>query len=107
MKNKYLNFIIGTLFFPTIILAESTFASLATIVVMLINRLSILVMGLALLFFAIGIVRFISTSGDDKSREQGKQLMVWGIIALASMVAVWGLVNIITATFLGCALGSC
>ena len=34
--------------------------------------------------------------GEDK--ETGKQIMIWGIIALFVMVSVWGLVNVLSNT---------
>ncbi|MBP9760377.1 MAG: hypothetical protein KBD24_03345 [Candidatus Pacebacteria bacterium] len=59
------------------------------------------IMVLAVLSFIVGVIRFMYTSGDDKSRQQGKNLMIWGTIALAVMVSVWGLVMIIKTTFFG------
>jgi len=94
-------YIFPVLTFLPVITYARTVKTVAQTFVDLLNRMSILVMGFALFFFVIGIVRFIATSGDDKSREQGKQLMFWGVIALAAMVAVWGLVNIIKVTFFG------
>jgi len=55
---------------------------------------------LALLFFLWGLVMFIKNSGDSAAREEGKQKMFWGVVALFVMVSVWGLV-----TFLGKTLG--
>jgi hypothetical protein len=60
-----------------------------------------LIMALATVAFLVGVVRFIGTAGDDKSRSDGKQLMVWGTLALFCMVGVWGLVQIIKTTFFG------
>jgi hypothetical protein len=52
-------------------------------------------MGLALVLFIWGIVQFIFASGDEKEIATGKQRMIWGIIALFVIVAVWGLVGLI------------
>ena len=53
---------------------------------------------LALCVFIYGMAKFIGTQ-DSGEREQGKQFMLWGIIALAVMFSVWGLVAILGNTF--------
>jgi hypothetical protein len=77
------------------------FKSFAGRVVELLNQVSAFLMSLALLVFIIGVIRFIASAGDDKSRADGRQMMVWGTIALFVMVGVWGLVALINTTFLG------
>ena len=52
-----------------------------------------LVFALALLLFFWGMVKYIRSSGGDK--EEGKKIMVWGIVALFVMSCVWGLVYFI------------
>lgn len=47
---------------------------------------------LALIYFMWGLVKYIMSAGDEKARGDGKYMMIWGIIALFVMVAVWGLV---------------
>lgn len=59
------------------------------------------IMTLSVLAFMVGVIRFIYTAGDDKSRAEGKQLMIWGTLSLFLMVAVWGVVGIIKAVFFG------
>jgi uncharacterized membrane protein YidH (DUF202 family) len=48
---------------------------------------------LAVVIFIYGIVKFMATQ-DSSEREQGKQMMLWGVIAIAVMFCVWGLVQI-------------
>lgn len=50
---------------------------------------------LAIVYFFFGIIRFMSHAGDEKTREEGKGIMIWGMIALFVMVALWGLVGYI------------
>ena len=59
-----------------------------------------IVVALALLAFFWGLAKFIFASGDEDKRDDGKRIMIWGIVALFVMVSVWGLVN-----FVGDALG--
>ena len=61
-----------------------------------------LLFALATAFFVWGAVKFfILDAGEEAKREQGRQFMIWGIIALAVMLSVWGLVSLLTSTFLG------
>ena len=56
-------------------------------------RLIPLVFTLALLVFFWGVVKYIWSEGTGK--EEGRKIMVWGIIALFVMSSVWGLVGFI------------
>lgn len=57
-----------------------------------------LLMTAAFLFFFYGVVVFIlgrvSGKGEMAKLEQGKQFMLWGLIALFVMVSVWGIVRL-------------
>jgi len=52
-----------------------------------------LVFTLALLFFFWGVAKYIWSVGTDK--EEGRKIMIWGIIALFVMSCVWGIVYFI------------
>ena len=55
---------------------------------------------LAVLFFFWGLAQFILNSGSDDAKAEGKNKMIWGIVALFVIVSIWGLVG-----FIGSALG--
>lgn len=59
-----------------------------------------IVVGLALLGFFWGLMKFVFAAGNEDAKEQGRRIMIWGVIALFVMVSVWGLVG-----FIGSALG--
>jgi uncharacterized membrane protein YidH (DUF202 family) len=60
-----------------------------------------LVLVLALFIFCFGIFRyFIVGSTNQDARDSGKALMIWGILGLVIIVAVWGIVNFIIDSFL-------
>jgi hypothetical protein len=59
-----------------------------------------LIFALATVMFVWGAVNFFIINADEEAkRAQGKQFMIWGIIALAVMLSVWGLVGILGNTF--------
>jgi len=53
---------------------------------------------IALVVFLWGVVQYITAGGDEEKRKSGKQTMIWGIVGLFVMVAVWGLVNLLWYT---------
>ena len=55
------------------------------------NILIPLAFTLALLFFFWGVAKYIWSAGDAK--EEGKKIMVWGVIALFVMSSIWGIIN--------------
>tara|TARA_B100000508_G_scaffold60333_1_gene47261 strand:- start:305949 stop:306344 length:396 start_codon:yes stop_codon:yes gene_type:complete len=56
-----------------------------------------LVFALALVVFIWGLfMTFILGGSNPDKQKEGRDLMLWGIIAFFVMVSVWGLVNILT-----------
>lgn len=56
---------------------------------------------LATAVFLWGIIRFLASAGDPKKAAEGRQIMLWGIIGLFVIVAMWGLVEVLKSTFFG------
>ncbi len=56
------------------------------------------VAGLALLAFFWGLAKYIFSSADETKKAEGKNVMIYGIIALFVMVAVWGIVAFISSS---------
>lgn len=80
--------------------APRTFSGLVAMFISFINPMAAILASIALLIFFYGIFQYIY-SGGGEDHENGRQLMMWGVIALFVMVAVWSLANILSATFLG------
>jgi NADH:ubiquinone oxidoreductase subunit 2 (subunit N) len=59
-----------------------------------------LVFAIAFVVFIWGVFTYFIASGEnDEKRENGKKLMLYGIVGFFLMVSVWGLVNILVGTF--------
>lgn len=58
-----------------------------------------LIFSLALVMFVWGVVQYVINDSEEAKKAKGKMFMIWGIIALAVMVSVWGLVSILGETF--------
>ncbi|XKT74179.1 MAG: pilin [Patescibacteria group bacterium UBA2163] len=65
----------------------------------LIDLATPIVVALALLYFFWGLAQYILNAGDENKKKEGREIMIWGIIALFVMVSIWGIVNVIQDTF--------
>jgi len=55
---------------------------------------------IAFVVFLYGIAKsYILNSGEPAEVQKGHKLMLWGIIAFAIMISIWGLVNVVANTF--------
>ena len=64
------------------------------------NSVIPLIFAVAIVMFIWGAVNFFIINSDEEAkRAQGRQFMIWGIIALTVMVSVWGLVSILGGSF--------
>lgn len=58
-----------------------------------------LIISLSFLVFFWGVFKYFIWGGDNESsREEGRQYILWGIISLAVIFSVWGLVSILLST---------
>lgn len=78
-----------------------TFSSLVSTVLIsgILRPLVFLAFAVALVLFLWGLVRYMSSVDKDEGKRGARSLMLWGVIILAVMASVWGLVGIVTKTF--------
>lgn len=88
---------------PALALAQSVNTSvgigkLLNTILGLINFAVPVVIALAVLYFFWGLAQYI-LEGAGEGKDKGKEMMIWGIIALFVMVSVWGFINLLQTTF--------
>ena len=86
---------------PTLAFAQTlgNLSGLVTNVRSLINSILPVLLALAVLYFFWGLVTYIRAAGDPKKADEGKSIMIWGIVALFVMVSIFGILNwLITTT---------
>ncbi|OGI94939.1 hypothetical protein A2917_01910 [Candidatus Nomurabacteria bacterium RIFCSPLOWO2_01_FULL_42_17] len=64
----------------------------------ILNTIIPFLMTLGVLYFVWGVVQYV-IGGSEESKKKGREQIIYGLIGLAVIVGVWGLVNIITNTF--------
>jgi len=91
----------ATLALPLVSLAAiSNVSDVGTFIISTINNVLVPVLfAVAFIVFLWGAFDvFILGAHDEKVKENGKNLMLWGLIGFFVMVSIWGLVNILTGT---------
>lgn len=64
-----------------------------------VSTLSTLLIGLGVLIFFWGIIKYVISGGDEEKRKQSRGLIIYGIIGLFVMVAIWGIIYFIASVF--------
>lgn len=54
---------------------------------------------LATVVFLWGVIRYITSGGDEEKLTQGKQFIIFGLVGLFIMLAAWGVVRALVNTF--------
>jgi uncharacterized YccA/Bax inhibitor family protein len=57
------------------------------------------VTGAALIGFFIGLAKYVFQAGSDEDQEQGKNIMIAGVVALFMIAAIGGIIEVLTASF--------
>ena len=94
MKNNYIIPLVSLL---TPIAAFA--ANLDTLLGQVKNTLDIVIpiaITLALIYFIWGVIQYVISS-DEEEKAKARGQMIWGIVGLFVIVAVWGIVNFIGA----------
>ena len=86
--------------------APKNITDIINLLIGIIKQAGILVVALALLFFFWGLSKFILQAGSEDGRKEGRNIMLWGIIALFIMISVWGIVAVLDNTFFGGSSGN-
>lgn len=63
------------------------------------NPLIILFLGLAIVYFLWGVLKYVRHGESESDRTEGIMMMTYGIVAIFVMISVWGLVTILINTF--------
>jgi len=107
MKSRFLHFFTkatlatGILFaIPAVsFAAPEDFRALVNLIVELVNNSIIpLIFAIAILTFMLGVLRYFFSPGSEENVKKGRQVVVWGIVALFVMLSIWGFLNLLERT---------
>ena len=72
----------------------STLSSAVYQLISLVNVITPLLGGIALLIFFWGIIKYVWASGDSHAKTNGREFIVWGLVALFVIFSVWGILSL-------------
>lgn len=103
MKNilkKYIGVGTVSLLFPLVALASNTTTTdlLNNISKFIINPIIFTLFSIAFVVFIWGLVQFVANLDNEEARSTGGKHMIWGLIGMAIMVSVNGIIGIIDST---------
>lgn len=70
-----------------------------TIMTDILEPLTLIILALAVVFFLWNIAQVIRKSDQPEELQKFKAKAVWGVVGIAVMVSLWGLVRILVNTF--------
>ncbi len=84
---------------PMIAAAETTFGDILISIRSWLNYILILAFIVLTLYFVWGVAGYVRAGGDEKKVVEAKRHMIYGIIGMAIAGAIWGIAQIIWASF--------
>ena len=54
-----------------------------------------ILIGVAVVYFLWGIVKFVGAGDDEEKRTSAKQIITYGLIGILVMVALWGIIEVL------------
>lgn len=102
IKMKKALIIASSLLAPALLFAQVTvnnFKGLLTAIGTITNWLIPVIVILAVLMVIWGAFQFVISAGDPEKRKEGRDKILWGIVGVVVMLAIWGLVNLLLNTF--------
>ena len=67
----------------------------------IVNPLIKLFFAIAIIYFLYGMLEFILNQSNDEKKTDGKSHMFWGVVGIAIMLGVWGIISMIVNTIPG------
>ncbi len=101
MKSTFLSSLLFVLFPVTLLAAVTDAMSAEVFVLTLLMKLGYFLWLLALAMFFWGLIKFIKNAADTKEHEEGKHLIVWGLISVLVLISLWAIVKIVLVDSLG------
>ena len=65
----------------------------------ILNLIIPFIIGLAVFVILWGIFLYVTKAAEEEKRAEARLYIVWGIVAVFSMLSLWGFVNILVNTF--------
>jgi len=78
-----------------------TFAGIIASITQILCQIIGMLFILATVVFLWGVVKYVIARGSEDDINEGRQYIIYGLLGLFIMVAMWGIVNAAVLTFFG------
>ena len=83
---------------PCVNQASGTLGSIICKIGNLLNLILPILIVLGVVYFVWGVIEYVRAN-DEESRKKGRDHMIYGIIGLFIIVALWGIINVLQNSF--------
>lgn len=59
----------------------------------ILDPIIVLLFGVAVVYFLYGLLKFMQNPDNTTAQQEGRQHMLWGVIGIFIMIAVYGILN--------------
>jgi Kef-type K+ transport system membrane component KefB len=99
MKFNKMLLLVGAVALPYVTSAAPDLINASGQVKFLLDTIIPIMITVAVIYFFWGLAKYILESEKTDKKEEGRNIMIYGLIALFVMLSVWGLIGAIGATF--------
>jgi len=90
---------VAVLLLPFLALAQGLFTTGDNILIFINATLIPILIGIAIVIFFYGVISYVLSAGDEEKRKNARGYMIYGVIGVFVMVAIFGLVKLLIDTF--------
>lgn len=83
---------------PVLAFAQQAF-NIVTNVRNFVNNVIPILLIIGTIVFLWGVILYLTAGADEEKRANARSLMIYGLVGLFVMVAVWGIVNVLVGFF--------
>ena len=91
--------LLATSFFLPLVAFAATVDTTIVDATLLVTRLIVLTIGIGIVLFFWGLIKFVNHAGDEKEHEEGRNLIIWGLIVIFIMVTFYAIVGFFQEQF--------
>ena len=66
---------------------------------LILNPIILLLFAVSFVYFIYGVIKFLSHEAGDKTREEARSAIIWGIVGMVIMFSVYGIIGFVLNTF--------
>ena len=96
---KYFLSALGFLFLVGLALAANNLFDVTDTIGQLIGIITTILVSIAVIILIYGVISYVIAGGDEEKAAKARSTIIYGVIGLFVIIAMWGLANILKNTF--------